>query len=221
MKRIPEPELMTSEEQARAYSEADFSEPHQMFVELFKKEFGSDLSCTVLDLGCGPADIAVRFAKAYPECTIHGVDGSEAMLKYGRARIQKEKLEHAISLILGHIPESPLPSNSYGCIIVNSLLHHLPKPEVLWSTIKEYAAPDAIVFVMDLVRPDTLDAAKDIVEKYCGDEPQILKDDFYNSLLAAYTIDEVKEQLQAAGLNYLDVKKVTDRHMVISGKIRQ
>jgi ubiquinone/menaquinone biosynthesis C-methylase UbiE len=35
----------------------------------------------VLDLGCGPADVTIRFAKANPGYKFHGVDGSAAMLK--------------------------------------------------------------------------------------------------------------------------------------------
>ncbi len=34
MKRIPEPELMDGAEQASAYAEADFSEPHDHFMIL-------------------------------------------------------------------------------------------------------------------------------------------------------------------------------------------
>ena len=39
MERIPEPELMDDPEQARAYASADFSEPHQAFVERFTQRF--------------------------------------------------------------------------------------------------------------------------------------------------------------------------------------
>ena len=38
MRRIPEPELMDDAEQAKAYAEADFSEPNQRFLELFRLE---------------------------------------------------------------------------------------------------------------------------------------------------------------------------------------
>ena len=39
MRRVPEPELMDDEVQARAYALADFEEPHSMFVELFAGKF--------------------------------------------------------------------------------------------------------------------------------------------------------------------------------------
>ena len=39
MERIPEPDLMNDPEQALAYAQADFEEPHNQFVELFKNRF--------------------------------------------------------------------------------------------------------------------------------------------------------------------------------------
>jgi trans-aconitate methyltransferase len=93
MHRIPEPELMDDPAQAKAYAEADFSEPHSMFVEEFRRVF-PDLRVHghFLDLGCGPADITVRFARAFPLCVVDGVDGAEAMLRLGRERIHREAL---------------------------------------------------------------------------------------------------------------------------------
>ena len=80
MDRIPEPELMDDPAQALAYARADFSEPHEAFVGYFQERFPQWRPRRVLDLGCGPADVTIRFARAYPECEIVGVDGAEAML---------------------------------------------------------------------------------------------------------------------------------------------
>ncbi len=219
MERILEPELMLDDEQARAYAEADFSAPHQMFVELFRKKFGPRLSGPVLDLGCGPADVTVRFARAYPEVEIHGVDGSPAMLKYGRKRLEQEGLSSHIRLILGRIPEVELPRAHYQAVIVNSLLHHLPEPQVLWETIKRCAAPGAAVFVMDLLRPDSPEEARRLVERYAAEEPEVLKHDFYHSLLAAFRPEEVREQLRLAGLSHFSLEQVSDRHFIVYGRL--
>ncbi|HET9234400.1 MAG TPA: SAM-dependent methyltransferase, partial [Candidatus Eisenbacteria bacterium] len=57
MERIPEPELMTEDEQARAYAQADFEEAHSRFIALFRETFPEVSEGTALDLGCGPGDI--------------------------------------------------------------------------------------------------------------------------------------------------------------------
>jgi ubiquinone/menaquinone biosynthesis C-methylase UbiE len=174
----------------------------------------------VLDLGCGPADIAVRFARLYPRCTVHGVDGSEAMLRYGRRLLDAATdVRSRIELVQGRIPEVGLPRRTYDTVISNSLLHHLPDPGVLWQTTKEHAAPGAPVLIMDLMRPQSESRALEIVETYAGTEPAVLKKDFYNSLRAAFEPEEIRAQLAAAGLHAFTVERASDRHVIVWGRM--
>ncbi|MEE9552328.1 MAG: class I SAM-dependent methyltransferase, partial [Gammaproteobacteria bacterium] len=216
MKRIPEPELMTDPAQAAAYAAADFSEPHNLFIEKFGECFPeANMTGHVLDLGCGPADISIRFARAYPECQIDAVDGSACMLKQAEIAIKEAGLSKCIHLIEGVLPEIDLPRSHYDAIISNSLLHHLHHPEILWQTVKTLAQESSIAFVMDLVRPADEEAAKDLVTCYVDDEPAVLQRGFYNSLCAAFTLDEIKAQLQAAGLDHYMLGPISDRHVII------
>ena len=48
-------------------------------------------------------------------------------------------------------------------------------------------------------------------------EPGVLQRDFFNSLLAAFTPDEVRGQLAEAGLPTLQVKTISDRHVMVTG----
>jgi SAM-dependent methyltransferase len=81
MKRLPEPELMDQPDQARAYADADFSEPNALFVDLFAAAFPDFTQGLVADLGCGPADIPVRLVDRYPRARVIAVDGAAEMLK--------------------------------------------------------------------------------------------------------------------------------------------
>jgi SAM-dependent methyltransferase len=217
MERIPEPELMDEAAQARAYAEADFSAPHQRFIELFRERFpGSPPQGTVLDLGCGPGDITRRFAGAFPSCRVHGVDGAATMLRHAEELQRGSGLEGRIRYIHGYLPAAELPLPRYDVVISNSLLHHLAEPQVLWHSILKHGAPGAAVFVMDLMRPHSRAAAEAMVEQYAASAPEVLRHDFFHSLLAAYTPDEVAAQLAAAGLD-LAVTVVSDRHFTISG----
>ncbi len=221
MRRTPEPELMLGEEQARAYYQADFEESHSHFIELFADRFPEENAAgSVLDLGCGPADISLRFARSYPQTVIHGVDGSEAMLKFGHEAVSRQGLEERVKLIHCTLPTMELPGKAYDVVISNSLLHHLRDPQVLWETIKQFARPEAPVFIKDLMRPSSRDQARDLTETYAAEEPEILKQDFYHSLRAAYRSDEVQSQLQEAGLKRFSVEVVSDRHIIIWGRLR-
>ncbi len=218
LSRAPEPELMEEMEQARAYSLADFEEPHNRFIELIKEKFpGEEFDRLVLDLGCGTADICRRFATAFPRMRMHAIDGAEAMLHFARINIDMLRLHEQVRLFKRRLPVESLPKEKYSAVISNSLLHHLAEPMVLWNTIQQFAAPGAPIFVMDLRRPDSMEQATSLTEHYATGEPEVLKRDFYNSLLAAYTPDEVTQQLHQAGLDYLQVETVSDRHLIVYG----
>ncbi len=131
MKRIPEPELMDDAEQALAYAEADFSEPNQRFLELFRP-LAPDGPFLALDLGCGPADITLALARAYPQARVQGLDGAEAMLSFGRRALDAEPaLAARVELMCERLPSRHLPRAGFDAVLSNSLLHHLAEPQVL------------------------------------------------------------------------------------------
>ena len=216
MKRTPEPELMDEATQARAYSEADFAAPHEAFCDAAQRVYSSDMQGEVLDLGCGPADVTVRFARRNPNCRIVGVDGAQAMLDLGQARIDKEGLSQRIKLAQHYLPSTTLPK-AFDGVISNSLLHHLADPMVLWQTIATHVQKDAPVFVMDLMRPTNEAEVKQLVSQYASQEPEVLRHDFECSLHAAYRVDELTAQLKAAQLCHLTVEAITDRHLIVFG----
>ena len=220
MDRIPEIELMDDEEQAKAYAFADFSSSHNLFVELFQEKFNdinSGFNDVILDLGCGPCDVTRRFAKAYPDVSFHAIDGAAAMLKLGAELNEKEGLSSKIKLIETSLPKPDLPQALYHILISNSLLHHLKIPLDLWASIKNNSKPYAHVFVMDLIRPCDEQTVQFLSNEYTKNEPDILKADFENSLRAAYTVKEVRQQLNEIGLTTLQVEEVSDRHMIVFG----
>jgi ubiquinone/menaquinone biosynthesis C-methylase UbiE len=217
MKRIPETELMNDTAQAQAYAEADFSEPHDAFVAHFSACFPDFSNGEVLDLGCGTADVTLRFARAFPKTHITGVDGAQAMLNIALSDVQSQGLTQQITLITCTLPDKNLLKHRYDALISNSLLHHLSEPIVMWQTIGQCAKPGAAIFVMDLLRPMSVENAKELVKKYAADASSILQKDFYNSLLAAYSVEEIQQQLKHTGLECLTIEIVSDRHWIAWG----
>lgn len=212
---------MDATAQAEAYASADFEAPNTAFIGHVEAALDDHrVSGRVLDLGCGPADICVRLARAHPAATIDALDGAAAMLACARQRLARTPDVGArIRLIHQTLPTMALEPRHYDLIISNSLLHHLHEPAVLWQCIRQVAKPGAAIVVMDLHRPASVAAASAIVARYAADEPALLRNDFHNSLLAAFTLEEVRAQLRAAGLEQLASHKVSDRHLLISGRM--
>ena len=218
MERIPEPrQLMDEEEQVRAYAQADFSEPHDAFVHACYERYGL-ADGKVVDLGCGPADISIRFAQKNPRCDIVGMDGSAVMVRHGVQAIQKADLQQRITLQQAYFPLGQEVAQHFSWLISNSLLHHLFDPMVMWQTVSALALPGAVVCIMDLMRPQSLSEVERLVAQYAADEPDVLRRDFYNSLLAAFRPKELRQQLQAAKLDHLHVDVLSDRHLLVHGR---
>jgi cyclopropane fatty-acyl-phospholipid synthase-like methyltransferase len=221
MQRIPEPELMDEPDQALAYAKADFSEPNQLFVDTFSSLVDDvDGQSRVIDLGCGPGDICVMLAQAFSGFHMLGIDGSESMLEHAKTAISKKPyLQDRVEFRKMTLPFSSIPKGGFDYVISNSLLHHLHDPQVLWEAVKSCSKTGTQILVMDLFRPESTQAAQSIVETYAADEADVLKRDFYNSLCAAFTLDEVRNQLNAAGLTDLSVSQASDRHLIVQGEL--
>jgi len=223
LNRTPEPELMDSAEQVEAYAGADFAASNQMFVDMLAAHFPRrhrPLRGRLIDLGCGPGDICIRLALALPGWTIEGADAGSNMLATARRSVDDLGLGDRIRFVLARLPDTRLPRRAYDCIVSNSLLHHLPDPDVLWEAVRDLAVPGARVQVMDLDRPESASDVRALVEHYAASEPNVLRTDFRNSLHAAWRVDEVRVQLERAGLA-LECEKVSDRHWMVSGRLAE
>jgi ubiquinone/menaquinone biosynthesis C-methylase UbiE len=214
MERTAEPELMNEQDQAAAYAAADWSESHGKIPGYFRERFPNFASGRVIDLGCGTADVTVRFAKAFPKTAVLGVDGSEAMLAFGRNRVRDEKLETRVRLEKRYLPDPALQKRNFDAVICNSLLHHIADPVSLWRTAVFCCKSGAPVLMVDLLRPPDQDAAVRLVNENAKDAPPVLKRDFIASLHAAYTVEEVTKQLRAANLTNFQIDRVDELHFV-------
>ena len=218
MDRVLEPELMDDPKQVDAYASADFVEENQGFVDRFKEYFSEFSQGRILDLGCGPADIPIRFAKLYPACQVIGIDASAPMIQLGEQAVKQAGLTDRITLRCERY-EEVAGARIVDAAISNSLLHHLPNPLQFWQKLRQLVKPGAPVLVMDLLRPDSPEAAQAIIDQHAANEPDILRRDFYNSLLAAFTEDEIGSQLARMNLTRLLIDIPDDRHWVVGGII--
>ena len=215
--RVPEPELMDEVEQVVAYAEADFDAGHaSLFQEALNRLPRALQVRRILDLGCGPGDFSRRLARAFPNAEVVGVDGAPTMLERAASEpgSQGLNIKWVEALLDGF--DDP---QGFDLIFSNSLLHHLHKPEQLWVALKSLGREDGWIHISDLRRPPSRTEAKEMVETYSGDEPDVLKKDFYHSLCAAFTPEEISGQCSAAGLQELHVETFGDRHVLIYGRL--
>jgi SAM-dependent methyltransferase len=218
--RIPEPALMDDPAQVDAYATADWSEGHDRLMRQILDHFPAEsLAGTFLNLGCGPGDDTFRFLRDFPGTRVMAIDGAPRMIARAREELRSRFAEfrQRVEFRVAFIPGPDIPAGDYAGIISNSLLHHFHDPNLFWAAVGQYARPGSRVFIADLRRPTSLESVDALVNQYAGDAPEVLREDFRNSLRAAFTTEEVQAQLIKANLGSLAVKAVGDRHLIVAG----
>ena len=217
MKRILEPEVMDTREEAEAYDTMDHSAVNTAFVERVV-ELGAREG-HFLDLGTGPAQIPIFLAQRCPKVRITGIDLSVNMLALGEQHVAEAGLVDRITLECVDAKTLPYPDQSFDGVISNSIIHHLPDPMAAFREISRVIRPDGLILIRDLMRPDTPEAAQALVDHYAADDTSYQKKLFYDSFLAALTIPEIEAILAETNLTDAIVVQSSDRHWSVERSV--
>jgi SAM-dependent methyltransferase len=152
------------------------------------------------------------------------IDGAPSMLALAARELERRRqaepeLPRRLLFRLSCLPDPALPGG-FSAVVSNSLLHHLHDPAVLWGAVRQLAAPGACIYVKDLRRPADAAAVEALVQRHAADAPPVLQHDYRASLHAAFTPEEVRGQLRAAGLaGSLQVAPTDDRYLEVWGRL--
>jgi len=210
MQRVLEPEVMDSWEEAVAYDAMDFTEVNTAFAES-AIALGSP-AAKVLDAGTGTGRIPILIAQRRPDWQIIGIDLASSMLQVGLKNVEQAGLQHQISLELVDAKQMPYQDAQFDLVISNSLIHHLPDPLPFFGELKRVLKPGGAILMRDLIQPDSEEVVNALVESIGSEYDEHQKLLFRNSLYAAFTLEEVKEMVTAAGLAGVNVYQSSNRH---------
>ena len=233
LNRVVEPELMNGIKQAEAYAAADFSSADSALISWLARKFPEGIGPLLIDLGCGPGNISELAAKQWPKITVKGIDGAEQMIALANKRKKllpqqiMERIEYKV-LNLCDQDQISLFKNALEVekavsdvsVISNSLLHHLHDPQHHWNAMKLLATTGNAIIVNDLCRPANNIEYEKLVNTECVHMEPILRQDYCASLKAAFSIEEVKQQLIEADLNYLSIVQRSIKYISVFGRLR-
>jgi ubiquinone/menaquinone biosynthesis C-methylase UbiE len=220
-----EPEVMDTALEASDYDRMDHSSVNRAFVDEFLVAFsegneGSDdlEGACLIDVGTGTAQIPVELAGRGTGCRVVAVDLAEEMLKLARRNVADAGLEQVVELL--HVDARTLPYDDgrFDGVISNSIIHHIPRPEVVLEEMTRVLKPGGLLFVRDLMRPAGTDIVQWLVEEYAGDESQHARQLFQQSLHAALTLSEARQLVTACGGRPEFAFASSDRHWTICGR---
>ena len=80
----------------------------------------------VLDVGCGPGQMAITARRLVPQADLYGIDASPEMI----ARAQQNAAAAGVNVDfrLGLVEALDFPDNSLDVVLSNFMVHHLPDP---------------------------------------------------------------------------------------------
>ena len=219
LKRILEPEVMDSQEEASDYDSMDHSEVNRRFVEDLIVALAENPQSAirnpqldVLDLGTGTALIPIELCQKFPNCRIMAADAAVSMLDLARYNIEVHNLTHRIELAHVDAKKLPFEGAMFDVVMSNSIIHHIPDPlHVLLEAIR-VTKPSGLLFFRDLLRPKSIDELNHLVATYTAGANDHQQRMFAESLHAALSLDEVRSLIESLGYPRDSVRHTTDRH---------
>jgi len=219
LKRTLEPELMDTLEDARQYNRMDHADVNRQFVDdliAFGDRCQADgydgLATDIADLGTGTALIPIELCRRLDSIRVMAVDDAVQMLDLAIYNIEAACLRERITLAKGDAKALVFDDELFDTAISNSLIHHSPDPQLCFAEMHRVTAAGGILFVRDLVRPESDTKAQQLVQQYASGATQYCQRLFLESFHAALTIDEVQKIVGDLGYDPQTVSMSSDRH---------
>jgi len=213
LKRILEPEVMDTAEEARDYDSMDHSEVNRVFIEDMLKFIDHDELGDVLDVGTGTALIPLELCRQRSHCRVMAIEMAVQMLDLGRYNVEAAGLVERITLAQIDAKAMTFDDGMFDVVMSNSIIHHIPRPlDCLKEMVRVTDEDGGVIFVRDLMRPEDDETVKSLVQIYAGNENGHSQQMFDDSLRAALSLEEIRELISSLGFDSETVKATTDRH---------
>jgi len=156
----------------------------------------------VLDLGCGPANQLVQIARINPGVNFIGLDASAEMLDRASETIHRSGVTN-IDLASGDMTElAQFSDATFDCVISTMSLHHLPDISALSNTMsmaRRVLKPGGGWYFVDFGRFKRSATQRFFAEDRRDCQPENFTRDYFNSLRAAFSVDELSQAVKVFG----------------------
>jgi ubiquinone/menaquinone biosynthesis C-methylase UbiE len=210
LERLLEQEVLDSKQDADEYAAYDNTAVNEEFVAQALSV--APRTGRVLDIGTGPADIAILLAQRAPGLSIVAIDLGEHMLGIARENVRRAKLEGRVEIRKVDAKATGFETGSFDMVISNSLVHHIPEPALMFKEVKRVLDPGGALFIKDLHRPDSKAELDQLVATYAKGCTDYQRRGFWESLHAGLTVEEVSDICRSLELLGVEVRRCSDRH---------
>lgn len=214
--RVLETEVMDSALEAADYDAMDHAGVNRLFVADFLQRYRGD--GPVLDVGAGTAQIPIELCRQHATVRVVAVDAAASMIELARRNIATAGLGHRIEPRRVDAKRLPDADGSYPAVMSNSIVHHIPEPRIALAEMVRVVVSGGVLFVRDLLRPESDEEVTALVKLYAGDCNSHQRKLFDDSLRAALSLGEIRACVAELGFAPQAVQQTSDRHWTWSAR---
>ena len=126
---------------------------HKAWRSFAMKQMNVRPGSDAIDLCCGTCDWTIALAEKSGTGRIVGLDFSEKMLEFGRAKIAKLGLENRIELVYGNAMELPFADDSFDYATIGFALRNVPDIGRVLGEMRRVVRPGGVVVSLELSKP--------------------------------------------------------------------
>jgi SAM-dependent methyltransferase len=166
----------------------------------------------VLDLGTGTALIPIELCRRFDHCRVMACDAAVSMLDQAQYNLAAVNFNDRIQLKLVDAKALPFHQTRFDVVMSNSIIHHIPESIAVLREAVRVARPGGLVFIRDLLRPDTEEERQQLIATYAAGANDHQRQMFADSLHAALSLDEIRDLVATLGFPRDSVQQTSDRH---------
>jgi len=149
--------------------------------------------CAVVDTACGSGAGLVRLARAYPACTITGVDGDQHSVDLARARVADAGLADRVAVVCSALEDMAL--DAPATVVVNNIsMHECRDIDRVTGNVRDSLEPNGWFVISDFPFPDTDEGLRSVPGRIMSGiqffeaqiDDQLLPRAAYDALLARH-----------------------------------
>jgi demethylmenaquinone methyltransferase/2-methoxy-6-polyprenyl-1,4-benzoquinol methylase len=171
----------------------------------------------VLDLATGTGDLAMMIARLHPDASVVGSDPSTRMLEVGIEKVARGGLGDRVELQVGDAQALPYENDSFdGCCIAFGI-RNVPNRRAALAEMARVTKPGGRVAVLELGEPSVgwlspvaRFHVRKVIPRLGGMLSGSREYKYLQESIAAFpAAEEFAGQMEASGLNVLEVKPLT------------
>lgn len=126
---------------------------HKAWRRFAMKKMNVQPGSDVIDVCCGTADWAISLAHASGSGRIVGLDFSDQMLAYGKAKVKDVGLSEQVTLVQGNAMQLPYPDHSFDQATIGFGLRNVPDIHQVLTEMTRVVKPGGQVVSLELSKP--------------------------------------------------------------------